>query len=70
MPRINPSNLSWGLEGVKPKPVFELENDFMSKIVGAHLVRARSQTTYYILSPMKVIYKAWLDREWAEDKGD
>ena len=39
-----------GLEGVSPKAVIELESDFVPKIVGAQLVRVRSQTTYYILS--------------------
>ena len=59
-----------GLEGVKPKEVLELESDFVPKIVGAQLVRVRSQTTYYILSRMKGICKVWLDRKRAEEKGD
>ncbi|NBQ56596.1 MAG: Fe-S metabolism protein SufE, partial [Verrucomicrobia bacterium] len=33
-----------GLDGVKPKAVMELESDFVPKIVGAQLVRVRSQT--------------------------
>jgi len=59
-----------GLEGVKPKEVLELESDFVPKIVGAQLVRVRSQTTYYILSRMKGICKVWLDRKRAEEKRD
>ncbi|MCX6935764.1 MAG: SufE family protein [Verrucomicrobia bacterium] len=55
-----------GLEGVRPKEVLELESDFVAKIVGAQLVRVRSQTTYYILSRMKGICKVWSDRERAK----
>jgi cysteine desulfuration protein SufE len=54
-----------GLEGVTPKVVMELASDFVPKIVGAQLVRVRSQTTYYILSRMKGICKVWSDRERA-----
>jgi cysteine desulfuration protein SufE len=54
-----------GLEGVSPKVVIELESDFVPKIVGAQLVRVRSQTTYYILSRMKGICKVWSDRKRA-----
>jgi len=43
----------------------ELESDFVPKIVGAQLVRVRSQTTYYILSRMKGICKVWSDRQRA-----
>ncbi|KRO62203.1 MAG: Fe-S metabolism protein SufE, partial [Verrucomicrobia subdivision 6 bacterium BACL9 MAG-120507-bin52] len=48
-----------GLEGVEPKQILELESDFVPKIVGAQLVRVRSQTTYYILSRLKGICKVW-----------
>jgi len=54
-----------GLEGTTPKAVMELESDFVPKIVGAQLVRVRSQTTYYILSRMKGICKVWSDRKRA-----
>jgi cysteine desulfuration protein SufE len=54
-----------GLEGTTPKAVMELESDFVPKIVGAQLVRVRSQTTYYILSRMKGICKVWSDRQRA-----
>ena len=54
-----------GLEGVTPKAVMELASDFVPKIVGAQLVRVRSQTTYYILSRMKGICKVWSDRKRA-----
>ena len=52
-----------GLEGVTPNAVMELASDFVPKIVGAQLVRVRSQTTYYILSRMKGICKVWSDRK-------
>ena len=52
-----------GLDGVAPNAVMELASDFVPKIVGAQLVRVRSQTTYYILSRMKGICKVWLDRK-------
>ena len=57
-----------GLDGVTPKEVMELESDFVPKIVGAQLVRVRSQTTYYILSRMKGICKVWSDRQRAAGK--
>jgi cysteine desulfuration protein SufE len=40
------------------------------KIVGAQLVRVRSQTTYYIHPRMKGICKVWLDRKRVEEKRD
>jgi len=58
-----------GLDGVTPKAVMELESDFVPKIVGAQLVRVRSQTTYYILSRMKGICKVWSDRKRAASGG-
>jgi cysteine desulfuration protein SufE len=58
-----------GLDGVTPKAVMELESDFVPKIVGAQLVRVRSQTTYYILSRMKGICKVWSDRQRAATGG-
>jgi cysteine desulfuration protein SufE len=54
-----------GLEGVKPKEIQDLESNFVPKIVGAQLVRVRSQTTYYILSRMKGICKVWSDGQRA-----
>lgn len=57
-----------GLEGSSPQEVMSLESDFVPKIVGAQLVRVRSQTTYYILSRMKGICKVWSDRQRAQRK--
>jgi cysteine desulfuration protein SufE len=52
-----------GLDGTTPREVLDLESDFVPKIVGAQLVRLRSQTTYYILSRLKGVCKVWLDRQ-------
>ena len=38
-------------------------SDFVTRIVGAELVRIRSQTTYYVLSRIKGICKVYLDRQ-------
>ncbi len=52
-----------GLDGVPPKNILEIPSDFVPRIVGAELVRIRSQTTYYILTRMKSACKVWLDRK-------
>ncbi len=52
-----------GLDGVPPQAVLDLPSDFVTRIVGAELVRVRSQTTYYILTRMKGICKVYLDRQ-------
>ena len=57
------SILCKGLEGRTIEEVLEVPADFVPKIVGADLVRQRSQTVYYILTRMKSICKVWLNRE-------
>ncbi len=57
------SILCKGLDGLTPEEVIEVPADFVPKIVGADLVRQRSQTVYYILTRMKGITKVWLNRE-------
>jgi cysteine desulfuration protein SufE len=52
-----------GLDGASPQEIVNLPSDFVTRIVGAELVRIRSQTTYYVLSRMKGICKVWLDRQ-------
>ena len=52
-----------GLDGVTPQEVVDLSSNFVTRIVGAELVRVRSQTTYYILTRMKGICKVYLDRQ-------
>jgi cysteine desulfuration protein SufE len=52
-----------GLDGATPQEIMDLPSDFVTRIVGAELVRVRSQTTYYILTRMKGICKVYLDRQ-------
>lgn len=52
-----------GLDGATPQEVLDLPSDFVTRIVGAELVRVRSQTTYYILTRMKGVCKVYLDRQ-------
>jgi cysteine desulfuration protein SufE len=52
-----------GLEGATPQEILDLPSDFVTRIVGAELVRIRSQTTYYVLSRIKSICKVYLDRQ-------
>ena len=59
------SILCKGLAGCTPEQVMDVPADFVPKIVGADLVRQRSQTVYYILTRMKGIAKVWLNRERA-----
>ena len=54
-----------GLDGLTPEEIMEVPADFVPKIVGAELVRQRSQTVYYILTRMKGIARVWLNRERA-----
>ncbi|WP_395752719.1 SufE family protein [Prosthecobacter sp.] len=42
-----------GLNGCTPFEVLALPQDFVPRIVGAELVRLRSQTVYYVLGRMK-----------------
>ena len=52
-----------GLDGATPQEILDLPSDFVTRIVGAELVRVRSQTTYYILTRMKGVCKVYLDRQ-------
>ncbi len=58
-----------GLDGATPEEILEVPQDFVPRIVGGQLVRLRSQTVYYILTRMKSVCKAWLNRERALDLG-
>jgi cysteine desulfuration protein SufE len=51
-----------GLDGATPQEILDLPSDFVTRIVGAELVRIRSQTTYYVLTRIKSICKVYLDR--------
>lgn len=52
-----------GLEGCTPQEILDLPSSFVTRIVGAELVRVRSQTIYYVLTRIKGICKVWLDRQ-------
>jgi len=65
--RAMTSILCKGLEGLTPQEVLDVPADFVPRIVGADLVRQRSQTVYYILTRMKSAAKVWLNRERARN---
>ncbi|MEY2439907.1 MAG: cysteine desulfuration protein SufE [Verrucomicrobiota bacterium] len=52
-----------GLEGATPQEILDLPSDFVTRIVGAELVRIRSQTIYYVFTRIKSICKVYLDRQ-------
>jgi cysteine desulfuration protein SufE len=68
--RAMSSILCKGLDGIAPAEVLEIPSDFVPKIVGAELVRVRSQTVYYLLTRMKSVIKVWLQRQRAAALGD
>jgi len=45
--------------------VLEMPSDFVPKIIGAELIRARSHTVYYVLSRMKGIVTVFFNRRRA-----
>jgi len=57
------SILCKGLEGISPAEILEIPADFVPKIVGAELVRLRSQTVYYLLTRIKSVSKVWIQRQ-------
>jgi len=59
------SILCRGLNGAKLQDILEVPADFVPRIVGADLVRLRSQTVYYVLSRMKTAVKMFMDRRRA-----
>lgn len=64
--RAMSSILCKGLDGITPEEVLAIPADFVPKIVGAELVRLRSQTVYYLLTRMKGVAKVWLNRRRSE----
>ena len=52
-----------GLEGCTPQEILDLPSDFVTRIVGAELVRIRSQTIYYVLTRIKGICKVYVERQ-------
>jgi cysteine desulfuration protein SufE len=63
------SILCRGLEGATLSEVLDLPSDFVPKIIGAELVRARSHTVYYVLTRMKGICTVFRNRKRAEEAG-
>lgn len=59
------SILCKGLDGITPEEILEIPADFVPRIVGAELVRLRSQTVYYLLTRMKGVVKVYLRRKQA-----
>ncbi len=54
-----------GLHGSTPQEILDLEADFVPRLIGAELVRQRSQTVYYVLGRMKGALTAWRNRQRA-----
>jgi len=63
--RAMTSILCRGLNGAAAQEIMDVPADFVPKIVGAELVRLRSQTVYYVLGRMKVAVRVWLNRQRA-----
>jgi cysteine desulfuration protein SufE len=63
--RAMTSILCRGLENADITQILEIPSDFVPKIVGGELIRARSQTVYYVLTRMKSISKVFLNRRRA-----
>ncbi|HYF34206.1 MAG TPA: SufE family protein, partial [Prosthecobacter sp.] len=58
-----------GLNGSTPQQVLDVPADFVPRIIGAELVRLRSQTVYYVLSRLKTAIKMLMDRRRTEAAG-
>jgi cysteine desulfuration protein SufE len=63
--RAMTSILCRGLAHSTISEILEVPSDFVPKIVGGELIRARSQTVYYVLTRMKGICKVYFDRRRA-----
>ncbi|MBV8899630.1 MAG: SufE family protein [Verrucomicrobia bacterium] len=61
--RAMASILCRGLDKALLQDVLEVPGDFVPKIIGADLVRARSHTVYYVLTRMKGIARVYLNRQ-------
>lgn len=64
--RAMTSILCRGLQGATVDQVMDLPSDFVPKIIGAELVRIRSHTVYYVLTRMKGILSAYINRKRAQ----
>lgn len=59
-----------GLNGAKVEEILTVPADFVPRIVGADLVRLRSQTVYYVLSRIKTAVKMLTDQRRAAGAGN
>lgn len=59
--------LCQGLNGTPASEVMDVPADFVPRIVGADLIRLRSQTVYYVLTRMKSAVRVWLNRRRAAE---
>src|ERR1700721_1734285 len=59
--RAMTSILCRGVERSTVSEILAVPSDFVPKIVGGELIRARSQTVYYVLTRMKGFFKVFLD---------
>jgi cysteine desulfuration protein SufE len=66
--RAMTSILVKGLDGATAEAILEIPADFVPKIVGAELVRLRSQTVYYVLGRMKSAVKVYANRQRAAEQ--
>ena len=55
-----------GLNGCTAAEIMAVPADFVPRIIGAELVRLRSQTVYYVLGRMKTAVKMFQDRRRAQ----
>lgn len=55
-----------GLDGCTAQEILDVPADFVPRIIGAELVRLRSQTVYYVLTRMKSAAKVYLNRKRSE----
>lgn len=51
-----------GLNGATLQGVLDVPENFVPRIIGAELVRLRSQTVYYVLNRMKAAVRSLLER--------
>ena len=65
--RAMTSILCKGLNGSTPDEILALEADFVPRLIGADLVRQRSQTVYYVLGRMKAAVTVWRNRRRAAE---
>ena len=65
--RAMTSILCKGLNGSSPEEILALESDFVPRLIGAELVRQRSQTVYYVLGRMKAALTVWRNRRRAAE---